>query len=233
MLTTIIETLKFTFTSAICLIALVIMYFLLGYDLVTSLILTLILGAIMYYQTKGKRKPEKTALARVNPEKEAFYREQGLTKDEMNMFRHTMHAARTHIYEIEANVKSRTKLTAITNRNNTIPIMKDFFKHIVEQPQRLHEVSTFLYTQLPNLKELTDNYVEVDTHVSKTKETYQSLDSSARVIDELCQKIQKSYTDFMGNDLDNMAVEIALAKQTMSGDNDSNKTVTEPSDTEI
>lgn len=233
MLKNIIEVLKFTFTNTICLVALVIMYFVLAYDWLTSLVLTIVLGAIVYYQTKGKRKPEKTVLGRVSPEKEVFYREQGLTKNEMNMFRNTMHAARNHIYEIETNVKSRTKLTAITQRNNTLPIMKDFFKHIVEQPQRLHEASDFLYTQLPNLKELTDNYVEVDNHVSKTKDTYQSLESSANVIDALCQKIQKSYTDFMEKDVDKIEVEMALAKHTMAGDNGSDATVTEPSDTEL
>ncbi|MGP6138853.1 MULTISPECIES: 5-bromo-4-chloroindolyl phosphate hydrolysis family protein [unclassified Jeotgalibaca] len=233
MLKNIIEVLKFTFTNAICLIALILMYFLLGYDLVTSLILTMVLGAIIYYQKNRKRQKGNMVLNRVSSDKEAFYREQGLTKDEMNLFRNTMHAARNNIHDIEENVKSRTKLTAITNRNYTLPILKDFFKHIVEQPQRLHDVNNFLYTQLPNLKELTDNYVEVDSHVTKTKETYQSLDSSAKVIDALCQKIQQSYTDFMENDIDNMEIEIELAKQGVSGDNDNKKTVTEPSDTEI
>lgn len=233
MLKNIIEVLKFTFTNAIFLIALILMYFLLGYDLVTSLILTMVLGAIIYYQKNRKRQKGNMVLNRVSSDKEAFYREQGLTKDEMNLFRNTMHAARNNIHDIEENVKSRTKLTAITNRNYTLPILKDFFKHIVEQPQRLHDVNNFLYTQLPNLKELTDNYVEVDSHVTKTKETYQSLDSSAKVIDALCQKIQQSYTDFMENDIDNMEIEIELAKQGVSGDNDNKKTVTEPSDTEI
>ncbi|WP_373751141.1 5-bromo-4-chloroindolyl phosphate hydrolysis family protein [Jeotgalibaca porci] len=227
MLKKIIHILKFTFTSAICLVALILMYFLIGYDLTTSLALTLVLGAILYHY-KNKQKRDTTApVERVTPEKESYYREQGLTKDEMNLFRNTMHVARTHIEEIAQNVSSRTKLQAITTRNNTLPILKDFFKHIVEQPQRLHEVSHFLYTQLPNLKELTDNYLEIDSHVTKTRETYQSLESSAKAIDLLCQKINVSYSDFMENDIANMELEIELAKHAASRDNETNHSDTE------
>lgn len=187
----------------------------------------------MYYQKFHRRKKNSQALERVSPEKEAYYREQGLSKDEMNLFRNTMHAAREHIQGFEKNVNSKTKLKAITTRNNTLNIMKDFFKHIVEQPQRLHEVSNFLYTQLPTLKELTDNYLEVDSHVVKTKETYRSLESSAAAIDVLCQKIEKAYSDFMKNDIANMEMEIELANHTFSGDNGDKTTDKEPLDTEL
>ena len=227
MLKKIIHILKFTFTSAICLVALILMYFLLGYDIITSLVLTIVLGSILFHYKNKQKRVTTAPVERVTPEKESYYREQGLTKDEMNLFRNTMHAARTHIEEIAQNVSSRTKLQAITTRNNTLPILKDFFKHIVEQPQRLHEVSHFLYTQLPNLKELTDNYLEIDSHVTKTRETYQSLESSANAIDILCQKINVSYSDFMENDIANMEIEIELAKQAASRDNETNNSNTE------
>lgn len=227
MLKKIIHILKFTFTSAICLVALILMYFLLGYDIITSLVLTIVLGSILFHYKNKQKRVITAPVERVTPEKESYYREQGLTKDEMNLFRNTMHAARTHIEEIEHNVGSRTKLQAITTRNNTLPILKDFFKHIVEQPQRLHEVSHFLYTQLPNLKELTDNYLEIDSHVTKTRETYQSLESSAKAIDLLCQKINVSYSDFMENDIANMELEIELAKHAASRDNETNHSDTE------
>ncbi len=227
MLKKIIHILKFTFTSAICLVALILMYFLLGYDIITSLVLTIVLGSILFHYKNKKKRVTNAPVERVTPEKKSYYRVQDLTKDEMNLFRNTMHAARTHIEEIEHNVGSRTKLQAITTRNNTLPILKDFFKHIVEQPQRLHEVSHFLYTQLPNLKELTDNYLEIDSHVTKTRETYQSLESSANAIDILCQKINVSYSDFMENDIANMELEIELAKHAASRDNETNHSDTE------
>ena len=227
MLKKIIHILKFTFTSAICLVALILMYFLLGYDIITSLVLTIVLGSILFHYKNKQKRVTTAPVERVTPEKESYYREQGLTKDEMNLFRNTMHAARTHIEEIEHNVGSRTKLQAITTRNNTLPILKDFFKHIVEQPQRLHEVSHFLYTQLPNLKELTDNYFEIDSHVTKTRETFQSLESSPKAIDLLCQKINVSYSDFMENDIANMELEIELAKHAASRDNETNHSDTE------
>ena len=82
-----------------------------------------------------------------------------------------MHTAREEILTVESHSKEVNKLRAIFSRNDTIAILKDFFRHIVEQPQRLHEVNRFLYTHFPNLKELTKHYVEINQHVAKSKET--------------------------------------------------------------
>lgn len=236
------EILKYTFSSVICLIGLVIFLFIFEFDLITSLILTIIMGIVLYYRSSkvkrstknGKYTPVKgKPLERVSSQKENFYRSKGLSKDEMNLFRNTMHSAREDIYKIEENVQSRNKLKAIVTRNNTINILKDFFKHIVEQPERLHEVNKLLYTYLPNLKELTNQYVEIDGHIAKNKETYQSLENSATTIDEMCKLITKEYLDFMSNDIDNMDIELELANHVLKRDNKENIEVKEPSENEL
>lgn len=233
MLASIKNVLYFTITNVICLIALIVLFFGFGFDFFTSLALTFILGAFLYQKEKIKN-PNTThpSLERVSPEKEAFYQVKGLTKDEMNLFRKTMYTARIDIYEIEKNIKKNTKLLAITSRNHTMPVLKDFFRHIVEQPNRLHDVNTFLYTQLPNLKELTSHYIEIDNHLSKTKETYQILAKSAEAIDALCQQIESSYRDFMANDLNHAEIEIELANYGRESDNNT-QVVKEPSETEL
>lgn len=233
--------LKYTFSNAICLIALVLFFFMFEFDVITSLILTLILGAFLYMRTsKHGRRPtpnrknvRKTTLKRVSPEKETFYRDKGLSKDEMNLFRSTMHTAREEILTVESHSKEVNKLRAIFSRNDTIAILKDFFRHIVEQPQRLHEVNRFLYTHLPNLKELTEHYVEINQHVAKSKETYQALNTSAETIDEMCKLIKEDYINFMSNDIDNIDIEIQLANHVLNGHNGTNKTDSEPLNDEI
>lgn len=234
--------LNFTFSNAITLISLMVFFFLFEFDFYTSIILTLILGAFLFMRAskngrrtiKNKRNtPKETPLERVSPDKEAFYRQNGLTREETNLFRKTMHTAREQIYMVEENMDSRTKLKAIANRNDTIEILKDFFRHIVEQPQRLHELSGFLYTHLPSLTELTDHYLEIDNHVAKTKKTYLALENSANAIDDMCKLIRDDYLNFMSNDLDNMDVELELAKHVLNRHNSRNDDTKEPSENEI
>ncbi|UJF15114.1 5-bromo-4-chloroindolyl phosphate hydrolysis family protein [Jeotgalibaca sp. MA1X17-3] len=235
------EMLKYTFSSAACLICLAVLFFMFGIDFATSLILTVLLGAFLYYRSGNDKRTssrstysrkKSTSLNRVSSEKEAFYQSKGLTKEEMNTFRNAMQEAREQIYNIEENINSRSKLKAIMTRNNTLNILKDFFKNIADQPERLHEVNHFLYTHLPNLKELTQQYIQIDGHVAKSKETYDFLNKSSSTIDHMCQIIRKDYITFMSNDLENMDVEIELANHVLKRDHE-DTTVSEPSEKEI
>lgn len=235
------ELLKYTFSSAACLLSLAVLFFGFDFDFFASLVLTIFLGAFLYYRSsrKGKRpgprtysRKTSTPLKRVSPEKEAFYQSRGLTKDEMNMFRKTMNSAREQIYTVEENVNSRSKLKAIATRQNILAVLKDFFKQIAEQPERLPEVNQFLYTLLPNLKELTDHYIQIDNHVAKTKETYDALNKCAGTVDEMCELIRAEYVSFMSNDLEDMDVEIELANHVLKRDNE-DTSVSEPSEKEL
>ena len=131
-----------------------------------------------------------------------------------------MDQAKTTIQEIQSNLQQRSKLKAIAARNDTMDILKDFFKNIVNQPNRLHEVDKFLYTHLPSLKELTEKYIAIDGHVSKTKETYTALDNCARTIDDMSRLIGEDYVHFMSNDIEDMDIELELAKQVLKRDNE-------------
>ena len=221
------DILKYTFSSVISLIALVVFFFLFDFDFWTSIGMTIGLGAFLYYvQTGGrmqwspKAKKQSGRLGKVSADKEAFYQSKGMTKDQITYFRNTMDQAKTTIEDIEANLQQRSKLKAIAARNDTVDILKDFFKQIVNQPNRLHEVDKFLYTNLPSLKELTEKYIAIDGHVSKTKDTYTALDNCAKTIDDMSRLIAEDYVRFMSNDIEDMDIELELAKQVLKRDNE-------------
>ena len=224
MFQTIKKSFIYTFSNVGCLIALAVFFFVFEFDIITSLVLTLVMGAILFhYRSKTTTKKNKQPLAKVSSQKEEFYHSKGLTKDEIQLFRKTMQTAREHIYAIEKSTNKSNKLKAIAIRHNTIAIIKDFFKHIVEQPNRLHEVNHFLYTYLPNLKEITESYVEIDSHLAKTKETYQSLETGSKTMEDLCQLITKDYLSFMSNGIDDIDIEVELANHVLNRDNKENE----------
>ena len=64
----------------------------------------------------------------------------------------------------------------------------------------------FLYTSLVQLETLTTQYLEISTHVVKTKEMYRSLSQSAETIDALCQQINQQYVIFRSKDMDELSV---------------------------
>ena len=221
------DILKYTFSSVISLIALVVFFFIFDFDFWTSIGLTIGLGAFLYYIQAGgrmqwslKAKKQRGTLGKVSADKEAFYHSKGMTKEQIAYFRSTMDQAKNTIQDIESNLQQRSKLKANAARNDTVDILKDFFKNIVNQPNRLHEVDKILYTNLPNLKELTDKYIAIDGHVSKTKETYTALDNCSKTIDDMCRLIAEDYVRFMSNDIADMDIELELAKQVLKRDNE-------------
>ncbi|WP_176747261.1 5-bromo-4-chloroindolyl phosphate hydrolysis family protein, partial [Enterococcus sp. HMSC065H12] len=87
------------------------------------------------------------------------------------------------------------------------------------EPNRLHEASHFLYTHLPNLVDLTNKYNEINDHEIKNKQTYEKLEESAQIIDQLSALIAQDYQKFVAEDLDDIDVEISVAKQSLKRDN--------------
>lgn len=145
-------------------------------------------------------------MAPVSKDKLLFYQSKGLSKQDVTFFRETMATAKNRIVRIENNFSVSSKLAAVETRNNTVAVLKDFFHEIVQQPQRLHEVDKFLYTSLVQLETLTTQYLEISTHVVKTKEMYRSLSQSAETIDALCQQINQQYVIFRSKDMDELSV---------------------------
>ena len=217
------DILKYTFTTASTIVVfLVLLVFDFGFW--PSLIISLIIGSFLYFKKDKSDKPAKTKVQRLRkltPEKEAFYKSKGLSKDEMKFFRETMQTAKINILELEQNMRKSTKLTAIEKRNNTIHLAKALFKEITEEPQRLHEVDKFLYVHLPSLKDLTAKYIEVDNHEVKHKSTFSVLAESAETIDGMCNLIAKDYVSFKSEEIEDIELEMELAKKAITRDNHS------------
>lgn len=93
-------------------------------------------------------------------------------------------------------------------------------RELVKDPKRLPEASQFLYTHLPNIVDLTDNYVEINGHEVKSKEVYGKLEESAQIIDQMADLIVKDYQQFVAEDLEDMDVEISIAKKNLDQDSD-------------
>jgi 5-bromo-4-chloroindolyl phosphate hydrolysis protein len=168
------------------------------------------------------RKPKETTsedMPNLTKSKEEYYKEMGLSSQEIDFFRSTMNTAKKQINQLQTNVAQSTKLKAIDLRNDTLKIAKSMFKELVKEPQKLHQANHFLYTHLPNLVELTNKHLEIEQHTVKTKQVYEKLEESAQIIDQLSKLIGKDYEEFVADDLEDLDVEITIAKNSINRDN--------------
>ena len=124
------------------------------------------------------------------------------------------------VLRLQQNIQKKAKLKAIDLRDDTLKAAKALFKELVKDPKRLPEASQFLYTHLPNIVDLTDNYVEINGHEVKSKEVYGKLEESAQIIDQMADLIVKDYQQFVAEDLEDMDVEISIAKKNLDHDPD-------------
>lgn len=154
--------------------------------------------------------------ARPSKSMDQHYQDQGLTKDQVDFFRQEMSRARDLIYSIEAKFQETARLRAIEQKHNTIAISQDFFKSIVQEPNRLLEANDFLNQTLPSLEDLISKYNEINGHVAKNKQTYLILDKSAQTIDDLCSHITDEYIAFHKRDYDALEDEIELANRNLN-----------------
>lgn len=199
----------------------------LGVSHFVSLPLSLLIGVVLLHFSgrKDREKKRQGQLKKVSPEKESFYQSKGLSKEDIQYFRETMHKAKKQIIQIEQNMESTGKLKAIEHRNNTTQLAKSLFKEIIDEPQRLHEVDQFLYVHLPSLADLSEKYVDIDQHEKKSKATFDILDRSAETIDEMCQQIAEDYVKFKSSDIEDMDLEVQLAKRTLKKDNEPTQSI--------
>lgn len=156
---------------------------------------------------KQKRLPE------LSLEQQAVYEDAGLTPQDVKFFRKKMNQVKKQIQQVELLSTDNSKFQVILNRYNTLPLMKGYFQQIVRYPQRLHEANSFINTLLPSLVEIMEKYTEIFNHLSKTTETYQVLEETAEVIEQLCQQLEADYLKFTRPDFDELAVETQYLKQ--------------------
>ena len=136
-----------------------------------------------------------------------IYYKAGLTESDVVFFREKMNRAKTQIQQIEAYTKQNNKIEAIVNRYQLLTILKDYFKEIVQHPERLHAVDKFLNTYLPGLEEIMGKYIEIEKHISKTQETYQVLDQTMELLDDCCLQVEADYQKFQAQDFSDLNLE--------------------------
>lgn len=162
---------------------------------------------------------QKTARAKKIPtlskEREDHYLETGMSKREIDVFRETMSQTKEAIDQLQQNMTQNARLKAVDLRHNSVRAAKALFKELVKEPQKLAFASHFLYTHLPNLVDLTDKYLEISAHEIKSKETYDKMEESLLVIDQLAALIAKDYQNFVSDDFEELDVELSLAKQSI------------------
>ena len=165
-----------------------------------------------------RKKGKQEEIPALTDELETHYEKSGMTANEISFFRQTMNQTKNEINQLQMNMQT-AKLKAIDLRHDPVKAAKALFKELVKEPNRLHEASQFLYTHLPNLVDLTNKYNEINDHEIKNKQTYEKLEESAQIIDQLSALIAQDYQKFVAEDLDDIDVEISVAKQSLKRDN--------------
>lgn len=167
-------------------------------------------------QNKVVSKKRVKDLKPVSSNRNKLYKSKGLSDEDIKFFRETMNNSKIQILELEENINQVGKIRAITNRHDTLNLIKILFKDIVNEPDRLHEVDQFLYVHLPSLTELTNKYVQINQHKAKSKQTFEVLENSSKTIDEMCQQISDDYLHFRSKDIKDLANEVKLARKRLN-----------------
>ena len=190
------------------LLALVLL-FLFGFSFVLGLLLIGVVLVLWGLFGSRRKKGKQEEIPALTNELETHYEKSGMTANE----------TKNEINQLQMNMQQTAKLKAIDLRHDPVKAAKALFKELVKEPNRLHEASQFLYTHLPNLVDLTNKYNEINDHEIKNKQTYEKLEESAQIIDQLSALIAQDYQKFVAEDLDDIDVEISVAKQSLKRDN--------------
>ncbi|MBO0423345.1 5-bromo-4-chloroindolyl phosphate hydrolysis family protein [Enterococcus plantarum] len=211
---------KFIQIIAYLILAGFILRFITGIHVPVVAVVFLLLIVLLFTGSKKKSGKKEEQLPTLTKSKEEHYETLGMTNQEIVFFRDTMNTTKKQIIQLQENMNASTKLRAIDLRNDTLRVSKALFKELVKDPKKLHLANHFLYTHLPNLVDLTGKYLEIDNHEIKTKQTYEKLEESAQIIDQVSKLIKKDYEQFVAEDLEDLDVEISLAKNSLNRDNE-------------
>ncbi|MBO0474019.1 hypothetical protein IGL98_001174 [Enterococcus sp. DIV0840] len=212
---------KFIQIIAYLILAGIVLRFITGIHIPAVAVALLILIVLIFTGSKKKAGKKEEQLPNLTKSKEEHYETLGMTDQEIDFFRDTMHTTKKQIVQLQENMNASTKLRAIDLRNDTLRVSKALFKELVKDPKKLHLANHFLYTHLPNLVDLTGKYLEIDDHEIKNKQTYEKLEESAQIIDQVSKLIKKDYEQFVAEDLEDLDVEISVAKNSLKRDNES------------
>lgn len=173
-------------------------------------------GFLLYYGLKGNsQKNDESDLPTLSKKREKSYIDAGMSDSEITMFRQTMNQTKKQIEHLQATMNKSGKLRAVDLRHDTTKAAKALFKEIVHSPKRMPEANHFLYTHLPNLVDLTDKFIEINEHEIKNRDTYDKIEESIQIIDQMAALITTDYQKFVADDLDDLDVEMSIAKQSL------------------
>lgn len=204
-------------------LASLVLRFITGIHIPVVVVVLLILVVLFFNGVKKKTEKKEDQLPNLTKTKEEHYAAIGMTDQEIDFFRNTMNTTKKQIIQLQENMNVSAKLSAVDLRNDTLRVSKALFKELVKEPKKLHLANHFLYTHLPNLVDLTDKYLEINDHEIKNKQTYEKLEESVQIIDQVSSLIKKDYEQFVADDLENMDVEISVAKNSLNRDNENNQ----------
>ncbi|MGX7092432.1 5-bromo-4-chloroindolyl phosphate hydrolysis family protein [Hutsoniella sourekii] len=146
------------------------------------------------------------------------YQKQGLSQDEIILFRQEMAQAKDTISTIEASFAQTAKIKMIINKYQVIEVCQNYFQQIVQKPKKITQANHFLYDYLPSIADLISKYNEISLHVAKDKQTYQILERTALTIEELSKKICDDYIQFHQDLYDDTQSEIDFINQQLHKD---------------
>ncbi|PIO83661.1 hypothetical protein BSQ39_08825 [Loigolactobacillus backii] len=145
----------------------------------------------------------------------AHYKKSGMSERDIDFFRGTMADAKAQIDQLAKNMQRVPKLKAIELHDEPVKVSQATFKALVAKPAKLHLAADFLYRHLPTLVDLTTKYIQISQHEVKDKDTYVVLDKSATLITDLAQQLKKDYAAIVADDLEDLDVDMSLAKKAL------------------
>lgn len=177
-----------------------------------TLLITMILLR-RYYKQQNIKEFYGNVVDIESSEQKEHFKEKGLTSDDMEYFKEVMDEANNQIYSIKSQIVGVTPLEKAMSVNDTVEIIEELYKDIVNEPERLHDVNKFLYIHLPTLEQLVSQYVQINNHRRISEQGKRTLDETINTIKEVNELIDQDYLDFRNVDVETLRNNIQMTKK--------------------
>lgn len=143
-----------------------------------------------------------------------------LNKNDMRYLLKVASEVEEQIDEIVEISSSNTKLRDIlhSKSNNRLMAINSTLESLLNEPERLHELSDFINIYIPNLLEIVKTYEKVDSHFFKDEKAFEVLSESETTIIKICDNIEKEYIEFKRKDVDKLQSHINYTKRKFDRD---------------
>jgi 5-bromo-4-chloroindolyl phosphate hydrolysis protein len=137
----------------------------------------------------------------------------GLNKGEAEFFCNTMDAANDDLVLWASNIKESVTLKEIEDKSKGLKAGVALYDELMSEPRKLAQADKFLYSHLPNVVALTSKFVEINKHVVESESSSEVIKDAAQAIEDVSCQIADDYTRFVSDDLDDINLQISIAKQ--------------------